>query len=107
MSGAAAGRVYVFDPENRLDPAQYAGNLAQAVTVDEWLGAIGPFLDREARRRGAPLRVEGEHLAIRLEGEWKRWRHDEAFVKLVPIKVAKAQQQAGVTPPQLTQIVAE
>jgi glutamate synthase domain-containing protein 2 len=107
MSGAAAGRVYVFDPDNRLDPAQYAGNLATAVTVDEWLGEIGPFLEREARRRGAPLRVEGEHLAIRLEGEWKRWRHDEAFLKLIPIKVARALQQQGVAPPQLTQIVAE
>jgi hypothetical protein len=27
MSGAAAGRVFVFDPEVRLDPAQYHGNV--------------------------------------------------------------------------------
>jgi hypothetical protein len=39
--------------------------------------------------------------------QWKRWRHDEAFLKLIPIKVAKALQQQGVAPPQLTQIVAE
>jgi hypothetical protein len=34
-------------------------------------------------------------------------RYDEAFAKLVPLKVAKASQQQGVVAPQLAQIVAE
>jgi hypothetical protein len=54
-----------------------------------------------------PIRIEGEHITVRLEGEWKRWRYDEAFAKLIPIKIAKASQQQGVTPPQLVQIVGE
>jgi hypothetical protein len=44
---------------------------------------------------------------VRLEGDWKRWRYDEAFAKLIPIKVAKASQQMGVVAPQLAQIVEE
>jgi hypothetical protein len=107
MSGAAAGRVFVFDPHVKLDPAQYHGNVLTAITPEEWARDLGPFVAREARRRGLPIRVEGEHLTIRLEGAWRRWRYDEAFTKLIPIKVAKASQQAGVTPPQLVQIVGE
>jgi hypothetical protein len=54
-----------------------------------------------------PIRVEGEHITVRLEGQWQRWRYDEAFAKLIPIKVAKAAQAAGVVPPALKQLVGE
>ncbi|HTO89793.1 MAG TPA: glutamate synthase-related protein [Candidatus Sulfotelmatobacter sp.] len=107
MSGAAAGRVFVFDPLVKLDPAQYSGNVVSQITLDEWSRELTPLLSREARRRGLPIRLEGEHFTLRLEGEWKRWRYDEAFVKLIPLKVAKAAQQQGVVAPQLAQIVAE
>jgi glutamate synthase domain-containing protein 3 len=107
MSGAAAGRVFVFDPDVKLDPAQYAGNVLTAIAQDEWSKELGPLLAREARRRGAPIRIEREHITVRLEGEWRRWRFDEAFAKLVPLRVARASQQQGITPPQLAQIVAE
>jgi hypothetical protein len=107
MSGAAAGRVYVFDPGVKLDPAQYHGNVLSAITPEEWRGELGPFVAREAARRGVPVRVEGEHITVRLEGEWRRWRYDEAFAKLIPLKVAKAAQEQGVAPPQLVQIVGE
>jgi ferredoxin len=107
MSGAAAGRVIVFDPRVRLEPAQYQGNVLSAITLEEWEKQIGPLIARESRRRGLPIRIEGEHFTIRLEGEWRRWRYDEAFAKLIPIKVAKASQQMGVVPPQLVQLVGE
>jgi glutamate synthase domain-containing protein 2/glutamate synthase domain-containing protein 3 len=107
MSGAAAGRVYVFDPQVRLDPAQYHGNVLSAIAPEEWARELGPFIARESARRGVPIRIEGEHITVRLEGEWRRWRYDEAFTKLIPLKVAKASQEMGVTAPQLTQIVAE
>jgi glutamate synthase domain-containing protein 3 len=107
MSGAAAGRVFVFDPGVKLDPAQYSGNLLSAIGHDEWSRDVAPFIAREAARRGAPVRIEGEHVTVRLEGEWRRWRFDEAFAKLVPRKVAMAAQERGVAPPQLVQIVAE
>ncbi len=107
MSGAAAGRMFVFDPLVRLEPAQYRGNVLSAITAEEWARELAPFIAHEARRRGAPIRIEGEHITVRLEGEWRRWRYEEAFAKLIPIKVAKASQEQGVAPPQLTQIVAE
>src|SRR5437867_5037487 len=107
MSGAAAGRVFVFDPYFKLASAQYSGNVLSAITPDEWTLEIGPFIQREARRRGVPIRVEREHITIRLEGQWQRWTYEEAFSKLIPIKVAKESQEKGVTPPQLVQIVAE
>ncbi len=107
MSGAAAGRVFVFDPLVRLDPAQYHGNVLSAITPEEWAKDLGPFVQREARRRGLPIRIEGEHITVRLEGQWRRWRYDEAFAKLLPIKVAKAAQEQGVVPPALVQIVGE
>lgn len=107
MSGAAAGRVFVFDPLVRLEPAQYHGNVLTGIGREEWTNDLGPFVARESKRRGLPIRVEGEFITIRLEGEWKRWAYHEAFAKLVPIKVAKASQQQGITAPQLTQIVAE
>jgi hypothetical protein len=107
MSGAAAGRLFVFDPLVRLDPAQYHGNVLSAISPQEWADEVGPFLTREARRRGLPIRIEGEHITVRLEGEWRRWRYEEAFAKIIPIKVAKASQQQGVVPPALLQIVGE
>ncbi|HEY2953711.1 MAG TPA: glutamate synthase-related protein [Candidatus Eisenbacteria bacterium] len=107
MSGAAAGRVYVFDPGVKLDPAQYHGNVLSAIAPEEWAQEVAPFVARESARRGVPVRIEGEHITVRLEGQWRRWRYDEAFAKLIPLKVAKASQEKGVTPPQLLQIVAE
>jgi glutamate synthase domain-containing protein 2 len=107
MSGAAAGRVVVFDPLVRLDPAQYHGNVLTAITPEEWAKDLGPFVAREAGRRGLPIRVEGEHITVRLDGQWQRWRHDEAFAKLIPIKVAKAAQEKGVVPPALVQMGGE
>jgi hypothetical protein len=107
MSGAAAGRVFVFDPEVRLEPAQYHGNVLSAVTLEEWERDLSPLLALEARRRGLPLRIEGDYLTLRLEGQWRRWRYDEAFAKLVPVKVAKASQEKGVVPPALKQLVGE
>jgi len=107
MSGAAAGRVFVFDPGVRLDPAQYHGNVVSQITPAEWEKELAPLLARDARRRGLPLRIEGEFFTIRLDGEWKRWGYQECFVKLIPLKVAKASQQKGVVAPQLAQIVGE
>ncbi len=107
MSGAAAGRLFVFDPMVKLDPAQYRGNVLSAIGTSEWSDELAPFLAREAKRRGLPLRIEGEHVTVRLDGNWKRWRYDEAFAKLVPIKVAKAAQQQGIVPKPLAQIVGE
>ena len=107
MSGAAAGRVFVFDPMVRLDPAQYHGNVLTAITPEEWTKDLSPFVARESRRRGLPIRIEGEHITVRLDGQWQRWRYDEAFAKLIPIKVAKAAQQQGVAPPALVQMSGE
>jgi glutamate synthase domain-containing protein 3 len=107
MSGAAAGRVFVFDPDDRLDPAQYHGNVAEEITELEWNAHLAPFLAAEAARRGAPLRVEGDEVVVRLEGEWRRWRYDECFLQLVPQKVSRRLVKRGVTPPQLSQLVEE
>ncbi len=107
MSGAAAGRLFVFDPLVRLDPAQYHGNVLSAIGPEEWSRDLGPFVAREAKRRGLPIRIEGEHITVKLQGEWRRWRYDEAFAKIIPVKVAKAAQEKGVVPPALVQIVAE
>ncbi|HET7225421.1 MAG TPA: hypothetical protein VFK69_06860, partial [Candidatus Eisenbacteria bacterium] len=107
MSGAAAGRVFVLDPDQVLDPAQHRGNVRDVPEPSEWHDELAPFIAREAARRGLPIRIEGETFAIRLEGEWRRWRYDEVFARLIPLKVHRAAQQRGVTPPQLVQIVAE
>jgi hypothetical protein len=107
MSGAAAGRVFVFDPEERLDPAQYHGNVIEEITEGEWRNVLAPFVAAEAAKRGAPVRVDGDEFAIRLDGEWKRWRYDECFIQLVPQKVSRRLAKRGVTPPQLAQLVEE
>ena len=97
----------MFDPNVKLDPAQYRGNVLSSIPPEEWTEEVGPFITSEARRRGLPIRVDGDYLTIRLEGQWRRWRYDEAFTRLVPIKVAKAAQQQGIAPPALVRIVAE
>lgn len=51
MSGAAAGRVFVFDSLVRLDPDQYHGNVLSATISDEWSRELRPSIAREARRR--------------------------------------------------------
>ena len=107
MSGAAAGRVFVFDPEDRLDPAQYRGNVLEEISAHEWRDELAPYLAAEAARRGAPLRVEGDDVVVRLAGAWKRWRYDECFIQLVPQKVSRRLAKRGVTPPQLAQLVEE
>jgi glutamate synthase domain-containing protein 3 len=107
MSGAAAGRVFVFDPYNRLDPAQYRGNVLSGITPEEWAKELAPFIEREARRRGAPIRIEQDSIWVRLEGEWQRWPYAEAFAKIIPVKVAKASQELGIVAPARAQIVAE
>jgi len=91
----------------RLDPAQYHGNVLSSILAEEWTREVAPFIAREARRRGLPLRIDGDYVTLRLEGHWRRWRYDEAFARLIPLKVAKAAQQQGVAPKALVQIVGE
>jgi len=64
MSGAAAGRVFVFDPEDQLEPAQYRGNVLEEITELEWRDELAPYLAAEAARRGAPIRVEGDDVVV-------------------------------------------
>ena len=108
MSGAAAGRVLVFDPERRLDPAQYHGNVVCEI------GRRGLALPGGSvpRRRGAPPRrcrcaSKATSSCCVCEGEWRRFRYDEAFLQLIPQKVARKLAKRGVTPPQLEQLVGE
>jgi hypothetical protein len=99
--------VFVFDPYNRLDPAQYRGNVLSGITPEEWANDLAPFIAREARRRGAPIRIEQDSIRVRLESDWQRWRYDEAFAKIIPVKVAKASQELGIVAPARAQIVSE
>ena len=94
MSGAAAGRVILLDPERKLDADQHTGNVATPIEPEEWEQDIAPFLREEAQRRGVPLRIQGESVSLRLEGRWHTWRFDDAFLKLVPKKTAKAREAA-------------
>jgi len=107
MSGAAAGRVFVFDPEDRLSAAQYHGNVLEEITAEDWRDVLAPFVAAEAAKRGAPLRVEGDEFVIRLDGAWRRWRYDDCFIQLVPQRVSRRLAKRGVTPPQLAQLVEE
>ena len=107
MSGAAAGRVFVFDPERRLHPEQYHGNVVDEIEDEEWRRDLAPFLAEEARRRGVPLRVEGDEVVLLLEGEWRRWHFRDCFLQLVPLKVSRKLAKAGVVPPQLAQMADE
>jgi len=100
MSGAAAGLVYLFDPERRMDPAQHGGNVSVEIEVDEWNEKVAPFILAESNRRGAPIRIEGESFSIRLDGEWRTWDFREAFVKLVPeVAVAAAAERGRTSAP--------
>jgi len=94
MSGAAAGRVVLLDPDKNLDPLQHQGNVELPISPEEWTADVGPFIAAEARRRGAPIRVDGESFSIRLDGNWRTWHYAVAFRKLIPAKVAAKQQQA-------------
>ena len=51
--------------------------------------------------------VEGDDVVVRLAGAWRRWRYDECFIQLVPLKVSRRLAKRGVTPPQLAQLVEE
>ena len=53
------------------------------------------------------MSVEGDDVVVRLAGEWRRWRYDECFIQLVPLKVSRRLAKRGVTPPQLAQLVEE
>jgi ferredoxin len=106
MSGAAAGRVFILDPERALDPRQYHGNVPMPIGADEWRNDVVPLLGSEVRLRGAPIRLDAESFSIRLGDQWVRWPYAEAFVKLVPSKVAAAGEREP-TPVGLVQIVGE
>ncbi|MFT5050732.1 MAG: glutamate synthase domain-containing protein 2 [Chlamydiales bacterium] len=84
MSGAAAGRVILFDPERRLAPEQHEGNERVSIPAEEWHEELAPFLTDEANRRGIPITIEGDLFQVRLEGTWRTWHYSEAFIKLVP-----------------------
>ena len=99
MSGAAAGRVYVFDPRGSLDPRQYHGNGVQEMTAREWRDDLAPFVALQARRRGLPLRIDGDDLELKLEGSWQRFRFAESFRKIVPNKVLEAAAKKKVASP--------
>ena len=96
LSGAAAGRVFLLDPERRMDPAQHRGNESVPISRSEWDELLAPFLESEARRRGVPLRIEGETLLLRLEGQWNSWHFNEAFVQLVPSQTARTLEAARI-----------
>ena len=100
MSGAAAGRVYVFDPEHRMESAQVHGNQADPVTVAEWDAEVGPFIAAHARKRGLPLEVVPGGMRLALGGVWRDF-DCSAFSKYTPIRIPKSVQRQGVAPPSL------
>ena len=106
MSGAAAGRLFLLDPARRLEREQYRGNVAVPISAAEWTRDVAPLINTEARLRGAPLRAGEDHFEIRLGDAWVRWPYQEAFLKLVPSKVA-AKMVPEPTPEGLVQIVGE
>jgi len=107
MSGAAAGRVYVFDPAHALEPAQFHGNQADPVTAAEWDAEVGPFIAARARERGLPMQVVAGGFRIQLGGAWREFACDDAFTRYAPIKVPKSVQRQGVAPPALVGMVDE
>jgi len=107
MSGAAAGRVYVFDPLRRMERAQVHGNEAEPVSVEEWNGEVAAFIATEADKRGLPLEVNAEGLRVRLNGDWREYACGEAFTRYVPIRIPKRVQRLGVAPPALVNMVPE
>ncbi len=107
MSGAAAGRVFVFDPERRMQAEQFRGNEPQRPTRTEWENDLGPFLATEAAKRGLPIQVGDTGLRILLDASWRDYVFDEAFTKLVPIQITRAAQRQGESPPALVGMLAE
>jgi hypothetical protein len=107
MSGAAAGRVFVFDPERRMEPAQWHGNEATPVTPDEWDSEVGPFVAAHAGERGLPLEVVPGGLRIRLGGAWRDYACGDAFTRYAPVKVPRSVQRHGVSPPALVHMLDE
>jgi len=107
MSGAAAGRVFVFDPENRMEPAQVRGNLATPLGADEWDAEVGPFVAHEAAQRGLPIEVKRGGLRIQLDGTWRDLTCGEAFTRYEPVSVPKSVQRQGIAPPALVNMVPE
>jgi hypothetical protein len=107
MSGAAAGRVYVFDPNRTLEPGQVHGNAGEPVTAAEWDAEVGPFVAAEAAKRGLPMQVVPGGFRIQLAGAWRDFACGEAFVRYTPVKVPKSIQRQGVVPPALVGMVDE
>ncbi|MFQ5600849.1 MAG: glutamate synthase-related protein [Candidatus Krumholzibacteriia bacterium] len=107
MSGAAAGRVFVFDPDGRMEAAQVHGNESQRPTAEEWDRDVGPFVTAEAAKRGLPIQVVPGGLRIRLAGEWREYACGEAFTKYVPIRISRSAQRLGEAPPALVGMVEE
>jgi glutamate synthase domain-containing protein 2/glutamate synthase domain-containing protein 3 len=107
MSGAAAGRVFVFDPEKRMQPEQVRGNEAAPVTVEEWDEALGAFVASAAAERGLPIEVQPGGLRILLHGTWREYSCDEAFTRYQPISVPRSVLRQGIAPPALVNMVPE
>jgi len=107
MSGAAAGRVFVFDPDKRMEAAQFHGNAATPVDVAEWDTEVGPFIAAEAAKRGMPLEVVPGGMRLLVGGTWRDYACGDAFTKYVPVKVPKAIQRQGVAPPALVHMLDE
>jgi glutamate synthase domain-containing protein 2 len=107
MSGAAAGRVFLFDPERRMEPEQFHGNESLRPSADEWRHEIAPFLGAEADQRGLPIRMLPEGLRIRIGDEWREYSFDEAFTKYVPIRISRSAQRLGEAPPALVGMLDE
>ena len=94
-------------PRTGSTPRSTTATCSRRSTDEEWRDELAPFLAAEARAARRPDRVEGDDVGIRLEGEWRRWRFDECFIQLVPLKVSRRLAKRGVTPPQLAQLVEE
>jgi glutamate synthase domain-containing protein 3 len=107
MSGAAAGRVFVFDPHKRIEPAQVHGNEASPVTAKEWDAEVGGFIAAAAAERSLPVEVRPGGLRIELDGTWHEYACDEAFTRYQPITVPRSVQRQGIAPPALVNMVPE
>jgi glutamate synthase domain-containing protein 2/glutamate synthase domain-containing protein 3 len=106
LSGAAAGRLFIFDPLRRLDARQYRGNTPVPIGRAEWERDVVPLVNGEAWLRGAPVRADANSFSVRLEGAWRSWSYEEAFLKLAPVKAAKAQAR-DEAPPGLVKMVGQ
>jgi glutamate synthase domain-containing protein 3 len=107
MSGAAAGRVFVFDPEKRMEDAQWHGNEATPVTATEWDAEVGPFIAAQASQRGLPMEVDPGGFRIKLGGTWRDYACGDAFTRYAPVKVPRSVQRHGVAPPALVHMLDE